>query len=216
MSNIKNAIHEINNISFNSPSDWLKILKASAIDAIYENDASLIDDDIVYCELPKTEYEKFKAAIKREAYFHDDWDEVNLERRIVRLSKEYVDAYNEIVGILLKYGVDKVSHRWLETPTDSDELINEFCNYELPEGATVDGSWDLPDTYDDLPDAPDWKFSFSEFSGFIKSVTKTDDPNQVKVEYYIYRRNSARGLYEFWNSGKARVDIKTHRRWNVE
>ena len=218
--NILNAINEIDSVEFNQPSEWLDALKLSASIAVRENDASLINDDIVYCELTETEYEKFKSQIKGEAVFHDQWDEINLERRVVRYSKEYVTAWNSIVEILLKYDISKVSKKWLETPTDSSELIDKFCHYELPSSAVVGGVWDLPDRYVngiDDPEAPHWDFNFAGFSGFIKSITKTDDPNQVKVEYCVYRRNTAHcdGFYEFWDKGVAMVDISTHRRWKL-
>jgi hypothetical protein len=62
--NILNAINEINSVEFNQPSEWLDALKLSASIAVRENDASLINDDIVYCDLTETEYEKFKSQIK--------------------------------------------------------------------------------------------------------------------------------------------------------
>lgn len=132
-----------------------------------------------------------------------------------------MNAYNEIVGILLKYGVGKVSHRWLETPTDSNVLIDVFCHYDLPSTAVVEGVWDLPGCYVngiDDPVAPDWDFNFAGFSGFIKSVKKTDDPDLLLVEYWIYRRDRAHcdGYYGFWDSGKAMVNVRTHRRWMIK
>jgi hypothetical protein len=216
--NILNAINEIYSVEFNQPSEWLDALKLSASIAVRENDANMLNDDTDFCEMTASEYSKFKASINEEAVFHEDWTIINLERNVVRRSEKYVNAWNTIIEILMKYDIDKVSRRWLETPTDSDVLIDAFCHYDLPKAATVGGSWDLPDAYDDIPSAPSWKFSFSGFSGFIKSVSATDDPNQVKVEYCIYRRNSARGIgfYEFWDSGKAMVDISTHRRWVVK
>ena len=218
LNEINNAIAEIENVTLGHNSEWLDALKLSASLAVRENDANMLNDDTDFCEMTESEYSKFKASINEEAVFHEDWTIINLKRNVVRRSEKYVNAWNSIVDILLKYDIDKASHRWLETPTDSDVLIDAFCHYDLPKAATVGGSWDLPDAYDDLPDAPDWKFSFSGFSGFIKSVSATDDPNQVKVEYWIYRRNSARGIgfYEFWDSGKALVDINTHRRWVVK
>jgi len=218
---VDQVIGEIDAINFDRPSEWLDTLKCSAIEAVRENDASLINDDEALCELPETEYEKFKAAIKKEAYFHDDWAEVNLERRIARLSKEYVNAWNSIVEILLKYDISKVSKKWLMKPTDASELIGEFCNYDLPESAVVGGEWDLPDWYISFqtePDAPYWKFSFPEFDGFIKSIKTTDNPELLEIEYYIYRRDIAHcsGYYGLWSSGRALVNTKTHRRWVVK
>lgn len=219
--NILNAIDEIKAVEMNQPSEWLEVLKESAKEAICENDANMIDDDVTDCEMPDSEYVDFVAAIKKEMFYHDQWDALNLERRIVRLSKDYVNAYNEIINILLKYGVSKVSKNWLMEATNSDELIDEFCHYDLPEDAKVGCSWELPKWYIDGVEsinAPYWEFSFPEFIGFIKSVTATDNPDQVEVEYYIYRLNKAHcaGYYGLWDTGKAIVDVKNHRRWNVE
>jgi len=218
--NILNAIDEIKAVEMNQPSDWLEVLKESAIESIRTNNI-YIDDDYQCCEMQPDEYGKFKEAIKKEAYYHDQWDSLNLERRIVRNSKEYVNAYNEIINILLKYGVGKVSKKWLETPIDSDVFIEKFCHYDLPSDAVIGGEWNLPKWYiygKNNPEAPYWDFEFSEFNGYIKSVSVTDDPNILKVEYWIYRRNAAHcdGYYVFWDSGKAMVDVKNHRRWNVE
>ena len=54
--------------------------------------------------------------------------------------------------------------------------------------------------------------------GYIKSVTPTDDPDQVLIEYYVYRQNNAHcsGYYGLWDTGKAMVNTRTHRRWNVD
>ena len=93
--------------------------------------------------------------------------------------------------------------------------------YDLPENATIGGEWQLPksyiDTYDNI-NAPYWDFPFPEFTAYIKSVTATDNPDQVEVEYYVYRRDHAHcaGYYGLWDTGKAIVDVKTHRRWDVE
>ena len=93
--------------------------------------------------------------------------------------------------------------------------------YVLPEDAVVGGSWNLPehyiDTYDSI-NAPFWDIEEPEFVGFIKSVEKTDEDNILKVEYWIYRLNKAHcaGYYQHWSTGTAMVDIKTHRRWDVE
>lgn len=219
--NILNAIDEIKAVEMNQPSEWLEVLKESAKEAICENDANMIDDDVTDCEMPDSEYVDFVAAIKKEMFYHDQWDSLNLERRIVRNSKEYVNAYNEIINILLKYGVGKVSKNWLMEATDSDVFIEKFCHYELPADAVVGGKWSLPDWYIysvNSPDAPIWDFSFAEFDGYIESVTETEDKDILKIKYRIYRRNSAHcdGYYQHWDSGTALVNIKTHRRWNVE
>lgn len=220
-SNIVNAIKEIEAVKLDHPSEWLYILKESAIDAVHVNDAIMLVDNVDYCEMTAAEHLDFVYAIKNEMFFHDRWDWLNLERRIVRLSKDYVNAYNEIINILIKYGVGRVSEKWLMEATDSDELINGFCEYTLPSDAVVGGSWDLPDWYiygNDDPDAPYWRFDYNEFSGYIKSVTATDNPGRVEVEYYLYKRDSAHcsDYYGLWTTGKAMVDINTHRRWNVE
>ena len=82
-SNILDVIKEINSIHFNHQSDWLDALKESAVEAVCENDSDLIDDNFNYCEMTKDDYSKFKTAIKEESYYHDQWDVINLERRIV-------------------------------------------------------------------------------------------------------------------------------------
>ena len=219
---LEEAIDEIDAINFDHPCDWLDALKESAIDAVRENDGNMLSDDDQYCEMTASEHVDFIAAIKKEMFFHDQWDSLNLERRIVRLSKDYAGAWNDIINILLKYGVRKVSKNWLmEEPVEADVLIDEFCRYDLPEKAKVGGSWGLPKWYIDgcdNPDAPHWKFNYSEFTAYIKSVTATDNPDQVEVGYYIYRLNKAHcsGYYGLWTTGKAMVNTKTHRRWNVE
>ena len=86
---LEKAINEINAINFDHPCDWLDALKESAIDAVRENDANMIDDDDTDCEMTDSEYVDFVAATKKEMFFHDEWDRLNLERRIVRNSKEY-------------------------------------------------------------------------------------------------------------------------------
>ena len=93
--------------------------------------------------------------------------------------------------------------------------------YDLPEQAVVGGSWNLPNSYIDTydaPKAPYWGIEEPEFSAYIKSVKETDDPNILLVEYYIYRLNKAHcdGYYGLWSTGKAMVDVNTHRRWDVE
>lgn len=96
----------------------------------------------------------------------------------------------------------------------------EIETYVLPEDAVVGGSWNLPehyiDTYDSI-NAPYWDIEEPEFTGYIKSVKKTDNPDQVEVEYWIYRRDHAHcaGYYQKWDTGKALVDVKSHKRWNV-
>ena len=136
--------------------------------------------------------EEIKAAIKEEMYFHDQCAENDLVDRVMRSTKE-----------------------------DSSKLIDEFCNYTLPEDAVVGGEWNLPKSFIngvESINAPYWEFSFPEFISFIKSVEKTDNPDVVKVEYYIYRSDSAHcsGYYGLWTTGTAMVDTKTHRRWNVD
>lgn len=219
--NILNAIDEIKAVEFDHPSDWLDALKDSAIESIRTNNI-YIDDDYQCCEMQPDEYGKFKEAIKKEAHYHDQWDVINLERRIVRNSKEYVDLWNKIIEILMKY--DKsgmINNKWLQTPVNSSVLIDKFCHYDLPSDAVIGGEWNLPKWYiygKNNPEAPYWDFEFSEFNGYIKSVSVTEDQNILKVEYWIYRRNVAHcdGYYGLWDTGKAMVDVETHRRWNVE
>ena len=220
------AIDEINEITFDRPSKWLEVLKKSAISAVNENDCSLIDDDSTYCEMTESEYERIKEAIKEEAYYHDVRDEDKLVSRIVRHSNEYVDVWNELIEILILNGLDKVNKKWFMKPTDASELISKFCDYTLPSDAVVGGEWSLPEWYIggvNNPVAPDWNFSVSGFTGYIRSVkkpdvTETDAPNILKVEYWIYKRNSAHcdGYYSRWSTGTAMVNILSHRRWNVE
>ena len=218
-SNILDVIKEINSIHFNHQSDWLDALKESAVEAVCENDSDLIDDNFNYCEMTKDDYSKFKATIKDESYYHDQWDVVNLERRIVRYSEEYTNVWNKIVNILMEYGVDKINNIWISKATDEDILIDEFCHYDLPSSAVV-GEWQLPNWYiagNNSPEAPYWSFSFSEFTAYIKAVTPTDDPDILEIEYWVYRSNPAHcnGYYHKWDTGKARVNVSTHRRWNV-
>lgn len=97
---------------------------------------------------------------------------------------------------------------------------NNIETYDLPEEAIIGGEWQLPKSYIDSYDninAPYWDFPFPEFTGYIKSVKKTDNPNILKVEYWIYRSNNAycNGYYCYWDKGTAMVDISAHRRWNV-
>ena len=132
-----------------------------------------------------------KKAIKNEAWFHDQWDEYNLVESVTHSAKE-----------------------------EADKLIDEFNHYDLPASAVIGGSWKLPDWFiqgNNSPEAPYFNFSFCEFTAYIKSVTPTDEPNTVQVEYYVYRQNNAHcnGYYGLWDTGKAKVNVSTHRRWNV-
>ena len=134
--------------------------------------------------------EEVKELIKKEAYFHDGWDNYNLVESVMHSTKE------------------------------ASKLIDQFNHFDLPASAKVGKSWNLPDWFiqgNNSPEAPYWSFSFSEFTAYIKAVTPTDDPNIVEVEYYVYRQNNAHcsGYYGLWDTGKAMVDISTHRRWNV-
>lgn len=134
--------------------------------------------------------EKVKESIKNEAYFHDEWDNYNLVESVMHSTKE------------------------------ASKLIDEFNHYDLPKKAKAGGSWDLPKWFiqgNNSPEAPYWDFSFSEFTAYIKSVTPTDDPDILEIEYWVYRSNPAHcsGYYHYWDNGKAKVDVSTHRRWNV-
>lgn len=221
---LENAIAEINEIHFEHHSDWLEKLKASAIDAVRSKFETIdLADDYDGCNMQPDEYEKFKAAVADEAKFHDEWDLIDLEHRIVRSSTEYVIVWNNIGNIMLKY--DETGswnqHNWFEDPISADTLIDEFCHYDLPKAATVGGSWDLPDCFVsgvDDPNAPTWPFMFAEFTGYIKSVSTTEQPGRLEIEYWIYRRDSAHcdGYYSRWSTGKAIVDTGTHRRWMIE
>ena len=138
-----------------------------------------------------TAIKKIKEIIKNEAWFHDQWDEYNLMECIAHSTKE-----------------------------EADKLIDEFNHYDLPSSAEIGKSWNLPDWFiqgNNSPEAPYWSFAFCEFTAYIKAVKPTDDPDTVEVEYYVYRQNNAHcnGYYGLWDTGKAMVDISTHRRWNV-
>ena len=138
----------------------------------------------------KTDTTAIKEAIKKEAYYHDQWDECNLIESVIHSSTK-----------------------------EASRLIDEFNRYDLPSSAVV-GEWQLPDWYiagNNSPKAPYWSFSFSEFTAYIKSVTLTDDPDILEIEYRVYRSNPAHcsGYYHYWDNGKAMVNTKTHRRWNV-
>ena len=221
MINLTNAINAINSINFDHDSEWLDSLKESAIAVITNNSGlNIIDDAIDYCEMPQNEYKEFKALIKDEMSFHDEWDRVNLEHTIVRQSKEYIDAWNRVLQILKELG-NKVPNSWFMEPTDASELINEFCHYDLPSDAVVGGEWDVPDWYIDdntTPDAPYWKFSYPGFTAYIKAVKRTNDPDILEIEYQLYRADYAHcsGYYSKWTTGTARVNLATHRRWNVD
>ena len=134
---------------------------------------------------------KPSIAIKNEAYFHDEWDVINLQN--------YID----------------------DMPEEADSLIDEFCHYDLPASAEVGGEWDLPDWFiqgNNSPEAPWWKFSYPGFTAYISSVKRTNDSNILEIEYWLYRANNAHcsGYYARWCTCKARVNIATHRRWNVD
>ena len=120
-----------------------------------------------------------KEAIKKEAYYHDQWDEYNLVESILHSTKE-----------------------------DASKLIDEFNRYNLPEKAKVGGSWDLPDWYiagNNSPEAPYFNFSFCEFTAYISSVKKTDNPDILEIEYRVYRSNPAhcRGLLSLLGQWKS-------------
>ena len=135
--------------------------------------------------------EEVKESIKKEAYFHDGWDSYNLVESVMHSTKE------------------------------ASKLIDEFNHYDLPSSAKVGKSWELPDWFiqgNNSPEAPYWDFSFAEFTAYIKAVKRTDDPNTLEIEYWVYRSNPAHcnGYYGLWDTGKALVNTKTHRRWNVD
>ena len=138
----------------------------------------------------KTDTTAIKEAIKNEAYYHDQWDSYNLVESVMHSTKE------------------------------ASKLIDEFNHYDLPASAEVGKSWNLPRWFiqwNNNPEAPYFRFSFCEFVAYIKSVTPTNDPNILEIEYWVYRSNPAHcsGYYHKWDTGKAMVDISTHRRWNV-
>ena len=69
-----------------------------------------------------------------------------------------------------------------------------------------------------LPNTKEISEAIKENCGYcICAVEKTDDPNILKVEYWIYRSNNAccSGYYCYWDKGTALVNTSTHRRWNV-
>ena len=103
----------------------------------------------------------------------------------------------------------------------NSNILNAVAElYVLPSNAVIGGSWNLPehyvDTYDS-PKAPYWDMEEPEFTAYIKSVKETEKKGILLVEYWVYRSNHAHcsGYYHKWDSGKAMVDISTHRRWNV-
>lgn len=219
--NVLNTINSINSINFDHDSEWLDILKGSAIEIVRKNKGlNILDDDWGCCEMQPDEYKKFKKAIKNESYFHEKWDIVNLEQEIVRNSPEYMDAWNRILHILTEYGI-KVPNCWFMEPSDATVTVNMFNHYDLPAEAVVGGSWELPDWYIDsnnVPNAPWWKFSYSGFTAYISSVKRTNDPDILEIEYQLYRADYAHcsGYYARWCTGTAMVNTKTHRRWNVD
>ena len=92
--------------------------------------------------------------------------------------------------------------------------------YDLPENAKVGGTWDLPKGFifgKDTVGAPYWDFPYPDFTAYIKAVKRTDDPNILEVEYWIYRSNNAycSNYYCYWDKGIALVDIAAHKRWDV-
>ena len=105
--------------------------------------------------------------------------------------------------------------------TSNTSVAIESETYDLPENAKIGGTWKLPksyiDTYDSI-NAPYWEFEEPEFTAYIKAVKRTDDPNTLEIEYWVYRSNPAHcnGYYGLWDTGKALVNTKTHRRWNVD
>ena len=104
--------------------------------------------------------------------------------------------------------------------TSNTSVAIESETYNLPENAKVGGTWDLPKGFIfgvDTVSAPYWDFDEPDFTAFIKAVEKTNDPDILKVEYWIYRSNNAccSGYYCYWDKGTAMVNISTHRRWNV-
>jgi hypothetical protein len=216
---LEQARSEINSVNFNRPSWWLEKVKASAIASIRTNNIHIVDD-YDCCTMQHGEFVSFKDAIINEAEWHDTRDLVNLENRIVRSSKEYVDAWNEIIEILMKYDkTGRIDNKWLQTPVDSSVLIGEFCRYDLPADAFIDGSWDLPDNFinGSAPNAPTWDLNFPEFTAYIKSTSSTSYQDLVEVEYYVYKLNTTHwdGYYELWSTEKAVVNTKTHRRWKL-
>lgn len=221
---MEKIIAEINEVKFSHRSNWFDRLKTSAIDAVKSNFKMVDFTDDYNDTMQPDEYTKFRSVIAAEAKFHDEQDVIALENSIVRHSREYVDAWNTIGDILMKYDEKGwwYRHNWFEEPISADALIDEFCHYDLPEdeGAAVGKSWDLPDHFivPDAPTTPYWDFSYDGFTAYIKSITPTDDPDQVEVEYCTYRLDETHGEFYFslWNTAKAIVNTKTHRRWSVE
>ena len=221
MNTTNNAINAINSINFDHDSEWLDILKESAIDMIKKNNGlNILEDDYSCCEMEPHEYKRFKKVIKEESYYHEQWDVVNLEQEIVRRSTEYVDAWNRILQILTESGI-KVPDSWFMVPTEESVMVNMFCHYDLPTEAVVGGKWELPDWFIEgynSAKAPCWKFSYPGFTAYIKSVKRTNDSDILEIEYQLYRADYAHcsGYYSKWCTGVARVNTSTHRRWNVD
>ena len=104
--------------------------------------------------------------------------------------------------------------------TSNTSVAIKSETYDLPENAFSGGIWNLPRRFilgADNVNAPYWDFDYPEFTAFIKAVEKTNDPNILKIEYWIYRSDNAccSGCYSRWTTGKAMVNTKTHRRWDV-
>ena len=99
-------------------------------------------------------------------------------------------------------------------------VVNESEAYDLPENVKAGRTYDLPKGFIfgvDTVSAPYWELGEPDFTAFIKAVEKTDNPNILKVEYWVYRSNNAycSGYYCYWDKGTAKVNVSTHRRWNV-
>ena len=97
---------------------------------------------------------------------------------------------------------------------------NNSETYDLPSNAKVGRAYDLPKGFIfgvDTVSAPYWDMGEPDFTAFIHSVKKTDDPNILEIEYWVYRSNNAycSGYYCYWDKGTAMVDVSTHNRWNV-
>ena len=93
-------------------------------------------------------------------------------------------------------------------------------SYDLPSNAKDGGKWDLPKGFIfgiDTVSAPYWDIGEPDFTAFIKAVKGTNNPSILEIEYWVYRSNNAycSGYYGLWDTGKARVNLATHRRWNV-
>ena len=85
-----------------------------------------------------------KEAIKKEAYYHDQWDEYNLVENILHATKK-----------------------------EASKMIDEFNHYDLPSSAEAGKSWNLPDWFiqgNNSPEAPYWSFAFCEFTAYIRTL----------------------------------------------